>query len=120
MKCNVGRNDSRLRLIAGVVLLIAAIIVKSWLLGIIAIVLGVTGVFRFCPAYLMTGINTMRPGNDIDTDDALHETTESIKEVVHDAEEVVENVIDQAKDSFGDKDDDNADNKDGDNPEKKD
>lgn len=111
MKCNVGRQDSRLRLIAGVVLLILAFVFKSWIIGIIAVILAVTGVFRFCPAYLMTGINTMRPGNDIDTDDALHETTETIKEVVHDAEETIEHVIDQAKDKFAD-DDDNDKNSD--------
>ncbi len=105
MKCNVGRKDSRLRLGAGVAVFVLAVFLKSWIVGLVGVILVVTGMFRFCPAYLMTGINTIKPGNDIDTDDALHETTESIKEVVHDAEEVVEHVIDQAKEKFSDEED---------------
>lgn len=109
MKCNVGSQDKKLRLGGAVVLLVLAFIFKSWILGIIAVILAGTAVFRFCPAYLMIGVNTVKPGNDIDTDDALHETTDSIKEVVHDAEETIEHVIDQAKEKFHDEDDDKRD-----------
>ena len=54
MKPNV---DRILRLIAGIAILGAGFYFKSWL-GLIGIVPILTGVFRFCPAYLPWGLST--------------------------------------------------------------
>lgn len=57
MKCNVGKTDRMLRIIAGVAVIGAGIVTKSWL-GVIGLVLIGTGLVRFCPAYLPLGIST--------------------------------------------------------------
>ena len=58
MKCNVGGIDRILRVIVGAVLVILAAndIVGWW--GWIGIVPLTTGIFRFCPAYPLLGINS--------------------------------------------------------------
>lgn len=58
MKCNVGGIDRILRVIVGAVLVILAAndIVGWW--GWIGIVPLATGIFRFCPAYPLLGINS--------------------------------------------------------------
>ena len=58
MKCNVGKADRAIRIIAGLVLigLAATGTIDMW--GWIGIVPVLTGVFRFCPAYPLLGINT--------------------------------------------------------------
>ena len=57
MKPNVGGIDRILRLIAGIAILGAGFYFESWL-GLIGIVPILTGVFRFCPAYLPWGLST--------------------------------------------------------------
>lgn len=57
MKTNVGGLDRILRLIAGLALLGAGFYFKSWW-GLIGLGPILTGVFRFCPAYLPLGVNT--------------------------------------------------------------
>jgi hypothetical protein len=59
MKPNVGSLDRALRLILGCALLGAGYYFKSWwaLIGIVPIL---TGLFRFCPAYLPIGLNTCK------------------------------------------------------------
>src|SRR3989338_1308807 len=58
MKINVGSIDRILRIIAGLALiaLTAAGIIGAW--GWIGIVPLLTGIFKFCPAYTLLGINT--------------------------------------------------------------
>jgi len=58
MKINVGSMDRILRIIAGLALiaLAAAGIIGVW--GWIGVIPLVTGIFRFCPAYTLFGINT--------------------------------------------------------------
>ena len=51
MKPNVGGIDRIIRIILGLVILGAGFYFKSWL-GLIGIVPILTGIFRFCPAYL--------------------------------------------------------------------
>lgn len=60
MKVNVGGTDRILRIVAGIVLiaLAAAGMVGVW--GYIGVVPLLTGVFRFCPAYLIGGISTCK------------------------------------------------------------
>ena len=58
MKINVGSTDRVLRIVIGLVLigLAATDTVGMW--GWIGIVVLLTGVFRFCPAYAMFGMST--------------------------------------------------------------
>lgn len=53
MECNVGNTDRLIRIVVGLVLigLAASGMVGAW--GWIGIILLVTGIFRFCPAYLL-------------------------------------------------------------------
>ncbi len=58
MKCNVGTIDRTLRIVAGLILigLAASGTIGVW--GWIGVVPLLTGVFRFCPAYPLLGINS--------------------------------------------------------------
>ncbi len=58
MKCNVGTMDRAFRIIAGLVLIGLAATGTIGMWGWIGIVPVLTGVFRFCPAYPLLGINT--------------------------------------------------------------
>jgi hypothetical protein len=58
MKCNVGKADRAIRIIAGLVLIGLAATGTIGMWGWIGIVPVLTGVFRFCPAYPLLGINT--------------------------------------------------------------
>ena len=58
MKCNVGGIDRILRISVGIVLVILAAndIVGWW--GWLGVIPMATGIFRFCPAYPLLGINS--------------------------------------------------------------
>jgi hypothetical protein len=58
MSSNVGGLDRILRIVAGVALIGAAAagLIGAW--GYIGIVPLATGLFRFCPAYRLVGLNT--------------------------------------------------------------
>ena len=58
MKINVGSMDRILRIIAGLALisLAATGIIGPW--GWIGVVVLLTGIFRFCPAYAVLGMST--------------------------------------------------------------
>ena len=58
MKSNVGGIDKILRILAGVVLIVLALTgtIGAW--GWIGVVPLATGLFNFCPAYKLLGINT--------------------------------------------------------------
>jgi hypothetical protein len=58
MKCNVGNMDRAIRIIVGLVLIGLAATGTIGMWGWIGIVPVLTGVFRFCPAYPLLGINT--------------------------------------------------------------
>jgi hypothetical protein len=60
MACNVGGFDRILRIIAGIILLLLALTgtVGAW--AYIGLVPLLTGVFKFCPAYKIVGINTSK------------------------------------------------------------
>jgi hypothetical protein len=57
MKCNVGKTDRIVRIIAGVAIIGVGLYFQSWW-GAIGIVPIATGVFRWCPAYVPFGIKT--------------------------------------------------------------
>jgi hypothetical protein len=58
MKANVGGLDRAIRIVAGLVLIALAVfnVIGPW--GWIGIVPLATGLFRFCPAYSILGLNT--------------------------------------------------------------
>ena len=57
MKCNVGKTDRLLRVIAGSAIVIAGIYFQNWW-GAVGIVPIATGLLRWCPAYVPFGIKT--------------------------------------------------------------
>ncbi len=58
MKTNVGGVDRILRIVAGVALIGLAATGTVGIWGWIGVVPLLTGIFRFCPAYLLGGIST--------------------------------------------------------------
>lgn len=58
MHANVGTIDQAVRILIGVGLVIATLAggIGAW--GWIGVILVVTGIFRFCPAYRLLGIRT--------------------------------------------------------------
>lgn len=60
MKANVGSLDRMLRIAAGAVLVLLALmqVIGPW--GWIGVVPLLTGVFRFCPAYPLLGVSTCK------------------------------------------------------------
>ena len=66
MTANVGGVDRILRIVAGLVLIALAAtgVVGAW--GYLGVIVLATGVFRFCGAYTLFGINTcpMKPAEE--------------------------------------------------------
>jgi hypothetical protein len=60
MKCNVGGVDRVLRIVVGLVLIALALMGAIGVWGWIGIMPLATGLFKFCPAYTLLGINTGR------------------------------------------------------------
>jgi hypothetical protein len=58
MKCNVGGIDRILRIVVGLVLIALALTGTVGIWGWIGIVPLATGVFKFCPAYTLLGVNS--------------------------------------------------------------
>ncbi|HYJ19683.1 MAG TPA: DUF2892 domain-containing protein [Burkholderiales bacterium] len=60
MNANVGSTDRIVRIVAGIALLGAVVLVEGNLrwLGLIGVVPLVTGLFRWCPAYTLVGLTT--------------------------------------------------------------
>lgn len=58
MKMNVGNIDRILRIVIGLVLIALAATSTVGVWGYIGIVPLLTGIFKFCPAYSLLGVNT--------------------------------------------------------------
>ena len=58
MKCNVGTIDRTLRIVAGLILIALAATGTVGVWGWIGVIPLLTGIFRFCPAYPLLGINS--------------------------------------------------------------
>ncbi len=60
MTANVGGTDRILRIVVGIVLLSLLFVLEgnARFLGLLGLVMIATGVFRFCPAYTLLGMNT--------------------------------------------------------------
>ena len=64
MKFNVGTIDRVIRIVAGAALIgVAAAGLVGWW-GYIGVVPLVTGLFKFCPAYALIGVNTCPAGKN--------------------------------------------------------
>lgn len=62
MKTNVGSADRIIRVVLGLVIIIAGVVSKSWW-GALGIVPLATAAIGWCPAYLPFGISTCRVKN---------------------------------------------------------
>ena len=51
MKCNVGKTDRMLRVLFGALIVMAGIAMQSWW-GAVGLVPIITGLVRWCPAYV--------------------------------------------------------------------
>lgn len=60
MKSNVGGIDKILRILVGIVLIVLTITGTIGLWGWIGVLPLVTGLFNFCPAYKLLGVNTCK------------------------------------------------------------
>lgn len=60
MNSNVGGIDKILRILVGIVLIVLALTGTIGVWGWIGVVLVATGLFNFCPAYKLLGINTCK------------------------------------------------------------
>lgn len=58
MKMNVGTIDRILRIVAGIALIALAYTGTIGMWGYIGVVPLLTGIFKFCPAYTLLGVNT--------------------------------------------------------------
>lgn len=58
MTCNVGTLDRILRIVAGLAILSLTIVGPATPWGLLGLIPLTTGVFRFCPAYTLLGLNT--------------------------------------------------------------
>jgi len=59
MKCNIGDKDKNMRLGAGILLLLLGVIFKSWW-GLFGLVLILTALVGFCPAYVLFKTSTVK------------------------------------------------------------
>ncbi len=60
MNANVGGIDRMLRIVVGIALLSLFFVLEgnARYLGLLGLVMLATGIFRFCPAYTLLGVNT--------------------------------------------------------------
>lgn len=63
MKFNVGTPDRIARIVVGVALILLAVTGTIGVWGWIGLVPLATGIFRFCPAYTLFGMNTCNVGS---------------------------------------------------------
>jgi hypothetical protein len=56
--CNVGGIDRALRIVVGLVLIALVFVGPKIVWGWVGLVPLLTGIFKFCPAYKLIGVNT--------------------------------------------------------------
>ncbi len=59
MRCNVGTTDRVLRIVLGLVIIVAGLYFQSWW-GLIGLIPLLTGVLRLCPLYSVLGLSTCK------------------------------------------------------------
>jgi hypothetical protein len=63
MKCNEGKTDRIIRVVAGLAIVGAGVYFQSWW-GAIGLVPIITGSIGWCPAYIPLGISTCKTSGD--------------------------------------------------------
>ena len=71
---NVGAKDKKVRMVAGVVLLVASLFTASVLMLLVGLVLVATSYFGWCPAYSGFDKNTLEAGDTAASSEAESET----------------------------------------------
>ncbi len=59
MKCNVGKGDQAVRIVAGVLIIAAGVVFQSWW-GLVGLVPLITGLTSRCPLYTVLHVSTRR------------------------------------------------------------
>ncbi len=72
---NVGAKDKKVRLVSGIVLLVASLFSASVLMLLVGLVLVATSYFGWCPAYSGFGKSTLEAGEAAAETEAGSETT---------------------------------------------
>jgi len=62
MTPNIGTADRTVRFVAGVAIIAAGLILKSWW-GLVGFLPIVTAAIRWCPAYVPFGVSTCKTGS---------------------------------------------------------
>ena len=57
---NMGSTDRVIRAIAGVILLVAAVVIGNFIPAVLGVILLGTATISFCPLYLPFGLSTLR------------------------------------------------------------
>lgn len=64
MACNIGGVDRIARIVIGAVVSIATLLAAgtgfSWLLFVVGIIVGLSGIFGYCPLYTALKVNTCK------------------------------------------------------------
>jgi hypothetical protein len=58
MKCNVGKTDRKIRIIAGILIAILAVISNHTGWAVFGIILAIEGFIRWCALYALLGVFT--------------------------------------------------------------
>jgi len=64
MKCNIGKLDQLLRIVGGLIVVIAGLIFNAWW-GLIGVLLIATALLRWCPLYIPFKISTVKKEKEI-------------------------------------------------------
>jgi len=59
MKANIGKADRWIRIVAGLGIIVAGIVFKSWW-GLVGVVPLLTASLRWCPLYMPCGLSSCR------------------------------------------------------------
>lgn len=60
IKCNVGKTDTVIRFVIGILIIIAGLYFKGWW-GVIGLILLLSALLHWCPAYILLGYSTCKP-----------------------------------------------------------
>jgi len=73
MKCNVGKTDRVIRILAALVILGTGVLFRQWW-GILGFIPLLTAVMAWCPLYTLAGVSTCRTDERLPKDTSLHDS----------------------------------------------
>jgi vacuolar-type H+-ATPase subunit I/STV1 len=74
IKQNIGKTDKWIRIISGIVLVGIGYYLQSWLLGIVGLIIFITGIIDWCLIYRLFGISTCKIEAQKETGEHVDET----------------------------------------------